>query len=186
MSAPPDGPPPPNPFLSAYENFRDNTPILTRTVLLVQVISYLVSWIVNPHYALANIPQFVIFQFEVYRIVLSPLVNTQLITLLFAFLSFLELGKRLEYSMGTVAFGWFCGGVALIANVGFLAVSILLYALSSEQGYLLSSASGIWLILFGAIAAGMCEESISMMQTNQAKTKLAVLFPQNAFRLPRI
>lgn len=156
MLAPADGgsPPPPNPFLSAYENFQENTPLLTRTILQIQVVSYLFSWIFEVHYALANIPQFVLFQFEVYRMVLSPLVNTQLISLLFAFLSFLELGKRLEYSMGTAAFGWFCAGVALIANAGFLVILLVLYMLTGEQGFLLGAASGIWLILFGVIAAG--------------------------------
>jgi len=103
--------------------------------------------------ALATIPYFVCFQFEIYRIVLSPLVNTHLFTLLFAFLSFLQLGKRLEYSMGTVAFGWFCGGVALLANTGFLVFCVLIYAMTREKGYLMASASGVWLILFGAIAA---------------------------------
>ena len=124
-------------------------------ILSIQVVSYLVSWILEVHYALALIPQFVIFQFEIYRIVLSPLVNTTIFNLIFAFLSFLELGKRLEYSMGTAAFGWFCGGVAIIANVGFLVISVLLYILTGDQGFMVgSSASGIWLILFGAIAAG--------------------------------
>lgn len=97
--------------------------------------------------------QFVLFQFEIYRIVLSPLVNTSFFNLIFAYLSFLELGKRLEFSMGTAAFVWFCGGVALIANVGFLVISLLLYIVTGEQGFLLGSSSGIWLILFGAIAA---------------------------------
>lgn len=159
MSSSNDGqPPPPNPFLSAYENFKENTPIFTRTILQVQAISYLVSWIVDPHYALANIPQFVIFRFEIYRIVLSPLVNTQFITLLFAFMSFSDLGKRLEYGMGTAAFAWFCAGVALIANFGLLVSAVVLYAMSGEPGYLLMSSSGVWLILYGAIAAGTCNK----------------------------
>lgn len=153
MSSARDVPPAPNPFISAYESFQENTPFVTRMILSVQVVSYLVSWVVDPNYALANIPYFVVFQFEIYRVVLSPLVNTQLITLMFAFLSFLELGKRLEYNLGTVAFGWFCAGVSLITNVAFLFLSLALYALSGEKKYLMSGASGIWLILFGAIAA---------------------------------
>lgn len=151
---PADGPPATNPFLSAYESFKDKTPFLTRAILMVQVISYLFSWIYNYHMALATIPYFVCFQFEIYRIVLSPLVNTNLFTLLFAFLSFQPLGTRLEHSMGTVTFGWFCGGLALLANVGFLVFCLLIYALTGDNGYLMSSASGVWLILFGAIAAG--------------------------------
>ena len=62
--------------------------------------------------------------------------------------------------MGTVAFGWFCGGVALLANAGFLVFCILIYAMTGEKGYLMASASGVWLILFGAIAAGKVYLSI--------------------------
>jgi membrane associated rhomboid family serine protease len=125
-----------------------------------QVISYLISWVYDPHWALANIPQYVVFRFEVYRLVLSPLVNTQLISLVFAFVSFLELGKRLEHSVGSVTFGWLCLCFALIANIGFLFLSLALYALGGEQGYLMTSASGIWLILFGAIAAECIQEPV--------------------------
>jgi membrane associated rhomboid family serine protease len=152
MSSPSD-PPPPNPVLTAYENFMQSTPLVTRSILSIQVASYIFSWFVNPHYALANIPQFTLFQYEIYRVFTSPLVNTSLFSLVFSFLSFLQHGKRLEHSMGSTAFAWLCLTIGGLTNVAFLSLSLALYLLSGQDtAYMFSAASGIWLILFGIIA----------------------------------
>jgi membrane associated rhomboid family serine protease len=146
-------PPPPNPVLTAYEGFIQRTPLVTRSILSIQVVSYIFSWFVNPHYALANIPQFTLFQFEIYRVLLSPLVNTSFFSLIFAFLSFMEHGKRLEHSLGSTAFAWLCMTIGCLTNVAFLLLSLVLYLLSGQDtAYMFASAAGIWLILFGIIA----------------------------------
>jgi membrane associated rhomboid family serine protease len=146
-------PPPPNPVLTAYEDFRRNTPVVTRSILTVLVLSYLLSWVIDPHFAMANIPQFSVFGFEIYRILTSPLVNTRFFSLLFAFLSFTSQGKRMENSMGSTAFGVLCLTMGVLANVLFLVTNVLLYYVSGgEQAYLFTAAAGIWLILFGIIA----------------------------------
>lgn len=153
MSTPASEPPPSNPVLTAYEGFTQNTPLVTRYILSIQCISYVVSWFVNPHYALANIPQFVLYQLEVYRLVLSPLVNTSIISLVFAFLSFMDHGKRLEFSMGSTAFAWLCLTIGGLTNVAFFLLCLAGYALSGQDtSFLFASAAGIWLILFGIIA----------------------------------
>jgi len=153
MSSSSNEPPPPNPVLTAYEGFVQNTPLVTRYILTIQVISYITSWVVNPQYALANIPHFVLWKFEIYRLILSPLVNTSIISLVFAFMSFLDHGKRLEYSLGSTCFGWLCLMIGSLTNLLFLCLSVILWALSNrEPAYLFLSAAGIWLILFGIIA----------------------------------
>jgi len=145
-------PPPPNPVLTAYEGFVQSTPLVTRYILSIQFVSYLFSWVVNPHLALANIPQFVL-QFEVYRLVLSPLVNTSIISLIFAFLSFVDHGKRLEHSLGSAAFAWLCLTIGGTVNVAFFLLCLIAYAVSGQDKvFLFYSAAGIWLILFGIIA----------------------------------
>lgn len=148
----PNEPPPQNPVMTAYESFVATTPLVTRGILTTQAVSYIVSWFIDPFYALANIPSFTLGKFEIYRIILSPLVNTSLLSLIFAYLSFCELGKRLEYSLGSTAFGWFCLSTALITNVAFLFLCSLLYFITGHEHWWISSASGIWLIVFAAIA----------------------------------
>lgn len=147
------GPPPPNPALTAYQTWASQTPFVTRSVLSIQAVSYGVSWLYNPSYALANIPHFTLYKLELYRIVTSPLVNMSLINLMFAVWSFGEMGKRLEQSMGSTAFGWLCLSIGGLTNVLFVLVCCLLYLINNrETTYLFQSAGGIWIILFGMIA----------------------------------
>jgi hypothetical protein len=150
-------PSPPNPILTAYEGWYHNTPFVTRSILSIQAASYLLSWFADPNFALANIPHFILTQYEVYRLVTSPyLVNTSLLSLIFAFVSFTEQGKRLEYSMGSTRFAALCFSIGTITNVAFFTLSVIVFYMNGagpDQAHvLLSSASGIWLVLFGIIA----------------------------------
>lgn len=153
-----DVPPPPNPMLSAYEEFTRSTPFVTRSLLHIQAVSYLVSWIFNPYYALANIPHFVVFQYEIYRLLLSPLVNTSLINLVFVFWSFVYTGRRLEQSLGSTQFAWLCICVGLLTNLAFLTFSLVLYMLDGfEKSHLFGASEGMWIVLFGLIALECCQ-----------------------------
>jgi len=145
-------PPPTNPILTAYENFVQNTPYITRTIISIQGVSYLISWFFDAEYALGNIPHFTIFRFEIYRIVLSPLVNSSLLSLIFAYWSFKAHGKRLEHSMGSTAFAWLCLMMAVLSNLAFIVLCFVMYILSGEESILFNNSSGIWIILFGIIA----------------------------------
>jgi membrane associated rhomboid family serine protease len=154
----PPQPPPNNPILTAYEGWYHSTPFVTRSILSIQAISYLFSWLINhPEFALANIPHFILSpRYEIYRLILSPLVNTSFISLIVAYLSFNEPGKRLEYSLGSTRFAALCLSIGTITNVAFFTSSVVMFYIQgggSDQGHvLLSSASGIWLVLFGIIA----------------------------------
>lgn len=145
-------PPPPNPVLSAYESFVRDTPLVTRYTLSSQCISWFVSFFFNPSYALGTIPSFVVTKLEIYRIILSPLVCDSALSLVFAYLSFLDNGKRLEFSMGSTAFAWLMVTITVVTNVTFCILMFGLSGLTNEKGFLLSPSSGIWTVLFGIIA----------------------------------
>jgi membrane associated rhomboid family serine protease len=145
-------PPPSNPALQAYEQFSQSTPFVTRTILIVQAVSYIVSWFFDPHYALGNIPHFSILRFEIYRILLSPLVNSSLFALILAFWSFQDHGKRLEQSLGSTSFAWLCLMMGTLTNLLFIAVSFTLYVLFGKTSFLFQDSSGIWIILFGTLS----------------------------------
>ena len=61
-------PPPPNPVLTAYEAFLRDTPLVTRYTMTTLCISWVVSFFFDPTFAIANIPRFTIFKFEIYRL----------------------------------------------------------------------------------------------------------------------
>jgi membrane associated rhomboid family serine protease len=145
-------PPPANPVLDAYETFVRETPLVTRYILISQVITWIISFFMDLSLAVANVPQFTIFKFELYRIILSPFICPGLFSLVFAYLSFTENGRRLEFSMGSTAFACLILTIGIISNLGHLMVTILLYGVTGSEEWLLLPSQGIWIILFGVIA----------------------------------
>ena len=121
------GPPPPNPVLTAYESYIRDTPLVTRYILNAILISFLLSFFVNPAFALANIPRFTLWKFELYRILTSPFVCSEFLSLFFAFLGFMNHGIRLEQSMGSGLFAVLFFTLTIVSNVLFLIVSVLLW-----------------------------------------------------------
>ncbi|KAL7478295.1 hypothetical protein ACHAW6_004065 [Cyclotella cf. meneghiniana] len=147
-----NGPPQPNPVLTAYEGYIRDTPLVTRYVLNSLVISYFLSFFVNPAYALANIPLFTIFKFELYRVITSPLICTDILSLFFAFMGFMNHGIRLEQSMGSSLFAVLFFSLTLVSNALFLIISVILWGLTNSQGYLVGASMGIWSVLLAIIA----------------------------------
>jgi hypothetical protein len=90
------GPPNANPVLTAYESYLRDTPLITRYVLNATVISYLTGFFFSPAYLLANIPIFTLFKFQLYRILTSPLICTDILSLFFTFMGFMNHGVKLE------------------------------------------------------------------------------------------
>eukprot|EP00804_Cyclotella_cryptica_P001943 CCRYP_007373-RB/>CCRYP_007373-RB protein AED:0.38 eAED:0.38 QI:244/0.5/0.6/1/0.5/0.6/5/0/336 len=146
------GPPQPNPILTAYEGYIRDTPLVTRYVLNSLLISFFLSFFVNPAYALANIPLFTIFKFELYRVLTSPLICTDILSLFFAFMGFMNHGIRLEQSMGSSLFAVLFFSLTLVSNLLFLIISIILWGLTNSQGYLVGVSMGIWSVLLAIIA----------------------------------
>mmetsp|Transcript_14014 Transcript_14014/g.25338 ORF Transcript_14014/g.25338 Transcript_14014/m.25338 type:complete len:333 (-) Transcript_14014:2102-3100(-) len=155
MSAQPGAngaPPPPNPVLSAYATFVKDTPLVTRYTLMTLASSWFMSFIFDPTMAISNMPFFTVYKLELYRIVLSPLVCPSLITLVFAFISFTDNGKRLELSMGSTALLTLMATISTVTNLIFLVLCMICYKATGDQSFLVSASSGIWTILLALIA----------------------------------
>ncbi|KAL7535757.1 hypothetical protein ACHAWF_005263, partial [Thalassiosira exigua] len=142
------GPPPANPVLTAYESYIRDTPLITRYILNATVISFFVSFFFSPAYLLANIPMFTVFKFQLYRILTSPMICTDILSLFFTFMGFMNHGVKLEQSMGSSMFA---------TNVLFLVISILLWGLTNSDTYLAGASMGIWTVLLGIIAVECAE-----------------------------
>lgn len=157
---------PPNPLLTAYENFVSTTPFVTRYLFFVQVITYLLSKFLPVDYALANFPQFTLFQFELYRLLTSPLANTSLFDVLLAYFIVVPVAKKLECSMGSVQLGCLCGSLAFWSNVAFLVMCSVLYVASSSETWLVQSTGSIWIVAFGLLAV----EALQAEQQSSSST----------------
>lgn len=147
-----NGPPQANPVLSAYESFQSSTPLVTRYMLTTLVVTFIANFFFDLSYAASNIPLFTVHRFEAYRVITSNFICSNLLSLVFAFLSFTDNAKRLEFSMGSTAFLALALTLSALSNCLFLAMFELFYVLTQNQNWLLQSSDGIWIILFGIIA----------------------------------
>jgi membrane associated rhomboid family serine protease len=153
MSSPNNSPiPPNNPILNAYEQFVRDTPLVTRYVLTTLLVTWFAGFFVDLSYATATVPYFCLYRFEIYRVIISPFICQSILSLVFAVFSFTDNGKRLEFSMGSTAFGWYLLTMACCTNIAFLMILFLAYGLSGDSGFLWYRSIGIWTILFGLIA----------------------------------
>ena len=141
----------PNPVLDRYLTFKRDTPLVTRCILFSQLFFFGLSFCFAQtlSFALANIPQFTIKQLEIYRILLSPLVCDSFLSLIFAFSNFHAPGCRLEQSMGSTSFLLLIISIGVLSNLIFIAFAFLTSMITGSEAYLMSSASGIWIVLFG-------------------------------------
>jgi membrane associated rhomboid family serine protease len=144
---------PPNPVLTAYDNFVRETPLVTRLVITSQFAAWVLSFFVDPSFAVANIPHFTIFNFEIYRILLSPFICPGFLSLVFAYISFTDNGRRLEFSMGSASFGGLLLTLGTLTNVAHVLVCFIFYGLTGKKSFLFLPSLGIWIILFAVIVS---------------------------------
>lgn len=138
--------------MMSLQGFVRDTPLVTRYTITTLFISWLLSWFVDLSYAVSNIPLFTVFKFELYRILFSPLVCTSILSLIFAYMSFTDNGKRLEHSIGSTAFAVLIATLGCVSNLAFLALCVVLYYATGNQLWLHANSSGIWIVLLGLIA----------------------------------
>lgn len=149
-----DAPPPPddNPILKAYESFVRQTPLVTRFLLQSQAITWVLSFFIDLSLAVGNVPHFTIFKFEIYRIVLSPFICQNLMSLVFAYISFADNGRRMEHTMGSTAFGSLILTLGILVNVLHILLCFLLNAITGSPSWLFLHCAGLWIIIFGLLS----------------------------------
>ena len=144
---------PPNPFLTTYENFVQRTPLVTRYILTTLSITYVLSFAFDPTYALSCIPYHTIFKFQLYRLITSSLLCTNALSLLFAFLSFGDTGRRMEHGLGSAAMGNLICTLSVIINASYVVLSLLAYGMSgNKMSIAIPNNSGFWPVLLAIIA----------------------------------
>lgn len=99
---------------------------------------------------LGNIPFFTLWKFELYRIILSPLVGNSFFTIILAAMFFPVMGGRFENTMGSSSFLFMMTTLSILTNVLFCALTVLLSVIGTPEA-VLWSCSGFWAILFALI-----------------------------------
>lgn len=142
--------PPPNPVQEYYNKWADKTPYFTRTIVIVVVIEYILSFFLPFEDYLGNVPRYTLLHFELYRLILSPMVGNSIITMVLLLMSFPSMGSRLELSMGSASYLALLGTVSITTNVLFALICLLLYMVGMT-GAMTWGCQGFWTILFSLI-----------------------------------
>ena len=140
-----------NPILTFYREWSDKTPFVTRSAMILLLVTYLVSFPVDLDGYFGNVPYFSILNFEVYRLFLSPFVGNSIFNVVLMALFFPAMGARMESSIGSSAFLILMGTLSTMTNVAFVLICLLLYYVGNLALAVFYSCSGFWLVLFGLI-----------------------------------
>ena len=140
-----------NPILTFYREWSDKTPFVTRSAMILLLVTYLVSFPVDLDAYFGNVPYFSILNFEVYRLFLSPFVGNSIFNVVLMALFFPAMGARMESSIGSSAFLILMGTLSTMTNVAFVLICLFLYYVGNLALAVFYSCSGFWLVLFGLI-----------------------------------
>jgi hypothetical protein len=139
-----------NPLLHAYKEWVLKTPFITRNSLMVMVFVYALSWIIDLQIFLANVPAFVVFYFQIYRLILSPFVGNSILSVILIFLFYPQMGARIELMIGSTAFLSLFVIFTVLTNVVYVLLAFSLWFLGMQFVIYYPSA-GFWSIVFGLI-----------------------------------
>eukprot|EP01038_Epipyxis_sp_PR26KG_P004116 gene4116-5867_t len=154
----------PNPVLQFYQQWSEKTPYITRTSTISILFVYLLSFFFSADSSLGNIPYFTVQHFEVYRIILSPLVGNSFFTILMILLMYPTMGSKMEWVMGSSAYLFLIMNITLITNIAFIILCyILIFVGMPEQVF--RSCAGFWTIIFALL-------QIECLQTPDAPRRL--------------
>lgn len=145
-------PRPKNRFQESYDSFYNTTPLTTRMVLTSTTVTYLASFLYDPTFILANIPAFTLLKIQLYRIFTSSFICTELLSLVFAFFSFLDYGKRIESGIGSTNFAVVLLSITGITNMIHNGICLIGYFLTGKSEFLLIPSFGIWNLILAVIA----------------------------------
>ena len=139
-----------NPVLQYYTEWSERTPYITRSVMVILVVTFVLSLFFNTDTAFGDIPHYTVYRLEVYRIILSPLVGNSLLMLVFAFMFFPAMGGRIEAGYGSAYFLYMLASFTVIINIIFTTFCLIMEMFGSTEMSFLNS-SGFWTLIFALI-----------------------------------
>ena len=139
-----------NPAIKFYQAWSEKTPFATRTIVIGIVVEYILSFFLPFEDYLGNETRYTLFRFEIYRLLLSPIVGNSLITLVLILMTFPSMGSKLEFSMGSASYMSLLGTLSISTNLIFSVVCLLLYLLGTSST-IYWKCNGFWTILFSLI-----------------------------------
>ena len=163
-----------DPVNRAYEQWRARTPTVCRCCALGLAGAYGLSWVADLGGLLATTPFYVVRRYQVYRLLLSPLVGNSLLGALFGCLAVGDgVGPRLEQSLGSVRLLWTLVAATLAVNVSFCGLAYAAAA-GGALDAVLWTGDGAW----AAVLALVTLECLSAPEATRRLLCLPVAVPR--------
>lgn len=140
-----------NPWLNYYQQWSERTPYVTRFTTVSLCCLYILSFFVPLDSYLGNMPFFTIQHFEIYRLLLSPLVGNSILSLIIILLSYPAMAQRMENSSGSAAFLSLLLIFTIAINVLVTVICYTLFILSIFPEAIFWRSSGFFSIFFALL-----------------------------------
>jgi membrane associated rhomboid family serine protease len=126
-------------------------PLFVRFVIISTVSLYLISWIISIDQSLSNVPLYTIKHFQIWRLLTSVLMTSNIINILFAFISWIPDAIKLENTSGTVRYGLNFFSNSILIQILYT-VGMGLISLVGGSGALQVQSSGLWPLIMSEIS----------------------------------
>jgi len=130
-----------------------NIPLFIRVITFITIIFYIINlFIPYISFYLSNIPYYTILKIQIWRIVSTSLITTEIINIIFSLIFWVKYASELESSMGTIKYFLIFMMNSIIIQIFYSLISCLIAFIINKKTYLLTkinsknsvSNSGIW------------------------------------------
>ena len=128
-------------------------PLFIRLITFITIILYILNlFIPNISFYLANIPYFTIYKINIWRIITTILITTDIFNIILSLFFWIQYASELESSMGTIKYFLIFVMNSIIIQIFYTFISYLIAFLINNRNFLLAkindkndiSNSGIW------------------------------------------
>lgn len=141
-------------FMDKVKGFWISIPLITKTIVFLTIIFYILSWI---HFfssvlqLLTNIPYLTITKFRFWTIVTTILITPSILNIIFAFLAWIPRAIENEREDGSVKFLLNISTRSIIIQVMYIGLMCLFYFIAGEK-VMITPSAGLWPLIMADIS----------------------------------
>jgi membrane associated rhomboid family serine protease len=137
-------------FKEKFKLWWSTVPFFIRCIMIITILFYILSWFF-PDFtkALTNIPAYVIYDIQIWRLFTSSFVTLSIFNILFGFLAWIPDAIRLELTSGTIKYMFAFFINSIIIQIIYVALSFTLSIISKQL--ILMPSSGLWPVIMAEI-----------------------------------
>ena len=159
-----------------------NIPLFIRLITFITIILYILNFFIqNISFYLSNIPYFTIYKINLWRIMTTILITTDILNIILSLFFWIKYASELESSMGTIKYFLVFTMNSIIIQICYTLISYLIAFLINNKQFLLGkikdkndiSNSGIWPYI-------ICE--LTLLSLSNPNQNMKILFFPCQFR----